>query len=262
MGLFSGLQELVRYRELLLSWVLRDIKVRYKQSILGITWAVLQPLSATILFAVIFSRFVKVPTDGIPYPIFYYSALLPWTFFSNSVSFAVSSLVNNMNLITKIYFPREILPIASVMASFVDFLIASLIFIGMMVFYHMPVGSSILLVPIIIVIQILFTLGVVLLASAMNVFYRDIRFVIPLGVQLWMYLTPIIYPVSMVPERFRPLYMLNPMAGIIDSYRTIILAAKFPQAEYLLVASVVSIGMFVGSYRYFKSAEMEFADII
>jgi lipopolysaccharide transport system permease protein len=262
MGLFSDLQELVRYRELLLSWVQRDIKVRYKQSALGIAWAMLQPLAATILFAVIFSRFVRVPTEGIPYPIFYYSALLPWTFFSSSVSFAVPSLVNNMNLVTKIYFPREILPISSVVASFVDFLIASVVFIGMMIFYRVPVGFSIVLVPLVVAIQVLLTLGIVLLASALMIFYRDIRFVIPLGLQLWMYLTPIIYPVSLVPERFRPIYMLNPMAGIIDSYRTIILSAKFPQTEYLLLACAVSVVLFLGSYRYFKNAEMEFADII
>lgn len=262
MSLFSDLQELVRYRELLFSWVLRDIKVRYKQSVLGIAWAILQPLSATILFAVIFSRFVKVPTEGIPYPIFYYSALLPWTFLSASVSFGVPSLVNNMNLVTKIYFPREILPIASVVACFVDFLIASVVFIGMMIFYRVPVALSIVLVPLIVAIQIVLTLGIVLLSSALMVFYRDIRFVVPLGLQLWLYATPIIYPVSLVPERFHMLYMLNPMAGIIDSYRTVILSAKSPQVEYLLLAFAVSVVLFLGAYRYFKNAEMEFADII
>ena len=258
----SDIRQLVHYRELLWSLVVRDIKVRYKQSALGIAWAIIQPLSATVLFALIFSRFVKIPTGGIPYPVFYYSALLPWTFLSASVSFGVPSLINNMNLVTKIYFPREILPIASVIACFVDFLIASVVFVGMMIFYRVPVGFSILLVPLIVAVQVLLTLGIVLVSSALSVFYRDIRFVVPVGLQLWMYATPVIYPVSAVPERFRAIYMLNPMAGIIGVYRTIVLSASFPEAKYLLVACLVSTGLFVLGYRYFKRAEMEFADII
>jgi len=240
----------------------RDLKVRYKQSLLGVAWAIIQPLSTTILFAVIFSRFVKVPTDGIPYPVFYYSALLPWSFLSASISFGVPSLVNNMHLVTKIYFPREILPIASVVACFADFLIASVVFVGMMIFYHVPVGVSMLFVPLVIVVQVLLTLGVVLLASALMVFYRDIRFVIPLGLQLWLYVTPVIYPLSMVPERWRGLYMLNPMAGLIDSYRRIILTAQWPQPSYLATAASVSLVLFGVAYWYFKRAEAVFADII
>ena len=260
--MIAYLKELFLYRELLWRWVVRNVKVRYKQSLLGIAWAILQPLSATIIFAVVFSRFVRVPTDGIPYPIFYYSALLPWTFSSSSITFGVSCLVNNMGLVTKIYFPREILPIAAVIASFVDFLIAAVIYVGMMIFYQVPVGPSWVWVPVLILIQIALTLGVVLFASALNVFYRDIRFVVPLGMQLWMYLTPIIYPLSMVPERFRALYMLNPMAGLIDSYRRIILQAQWPDSTNLLVAAVISVGIFFLAYLYFKRAEAAFADII
>ncbi|MGD1994851.1 MAG: ABC transporter permease, partial [Anaerolineae bacterium] len=207
--MLAHIRELVSYRELLWSWVVRDIKVRYKQSVLGIAWAILQPLSATLLFAVVFSRFVRIDTGGIPYPIFYYSAMLPWTFLSSSISFGVPVLVNNMNLVTKIYFPREILPIAAVAASFVDFLVASVVFIGMMIFYRVTVGVSMLLVPLVVAVQILLTLGVVLAASAVMIRYRDIRFVVPLGLQLWLYATPIIYPLSFVPERFRTIYMLN-----------------------------------------------------
>lgn len=237
-------------------------RVRYKQSVLGILWAILQPLAATVLFATIFSRFVRVPTQGIPYPVFYYSALLPWSFFTASISLGVPSLVNNMNLVTKIYFPREILPIASVVACFVDFVVASVVFVGMMIFYRVSISVSLTLLPLVVATQILLTLGIVLLASALTVFYRDIRFLVPLGLQLWMYLTPIIYPVSLVPERFRPFYMLNPMAGIINAYRSILLSGEFPPVEYLLIAGGVSIGLVVFSYRYFKSAEMEFADVI
>ena len=259
---FSYLRELFHYRGLLWSWVVRNIKVRYKQSLLGVVWAILQPLSATIIMALVFSRFIHVSTDGIPYPIFYYSALLPWTFSATSITFGTSCLVSNMNLVTKIYFPREILPISSVLASFVDFLVAAVIFVGMIVFYSVPVALSWVWVPVLLLIQILLTLGIVLFASALNVFYRDIRFVVPLGIQLWMYLTPIIYPLSLVPERFRALYMLNPMAGLIDSYRRIILQAQWPEATYLLTASVVSVVVFLFAYIYFKRAEAVFADII
>jgi lipopolysaccharide transport system permease protein len=260
--MLANVRELFRYRELLWSWVVRDIKVRYKQSLLGIAWAILQPLSATLLFAVVFSYFVTVNTEGIPYPIFYYSAMLPWTFLSNSISFGTSALVSNMNLVTKIYFPREILPIAAVAASFADFLVASTVFIGMMVLYQVPMSWYILFVPLIAAMQILLTLGLVLVASALMVFYRDIRFVVPLGLQLWLYATPIIYPVSQVPRRWRGLYMLNPMAGLIDSYRRVILSAQLPEISHLLYATGVSLFLFLAAYWYFKRAEAVFADII
>lgn len=258
----SHMVELLRYRELLWSWVVRDIKVRYKQSLLGIAWAILQPLSTTLIFSLIFSRFIRVSTEGIPHPIFYYSAMLPWTFLTSSVSFGTSCLINNMNLVTKIYFPREILPISAVLASFVDFLIAAVIFAGMMIYYGIPVGPSWIWVPVLLLTQILLTLGIVFAASALNVFYRDIRFIVPLGTQLWMYLTPIIYPLSLVPERLRGLYMLNPMAGLIDSYRRIVLNAQWPHATYLLTAVIVSTVIFLLGYIYFKRAEIVFADVI
>jgi lipopolysaccharide transport system permease protein len=260
--MLANIQELSSHRGLLISWVIRDIKVRYKQSLMGAGWAILQPLSATLIFAVIFSRFVRVDTEGIPYPIFYYSALLPWTFFNSSITFGVSSLVSNMSLVTKIYFPREILPLSAVLASMVDFFIASLIFVGMMVFYQVPLNASLICVPLLLLIQIVFTLGVVLLASAMNVFYRDVRFVVPLGLQLWMYLTPIIYPLSMVPPQFRAVYMLNPMASIIDSYRRIILLGEWPSFPYLVLGGLVSVVLLIIAYWYFKRSEAVFADII
>jgi lipopolysaccharide transport system permease protein len=260
--MLASIQELSAHRGLLITWVIRDIKVRYKQSLMGAAWAILQPLSATLILTVIFSRFVRVPTDGIPYPIFYYSALLPWTFFASSITFGVSSLVSNMSLVTKIYFPREILPLSAVLASMVDFLIASLIFVGMMVFYQVPLNASLICMPLLLLIQIVFTVGVVLLASAMNVFYRDVRFVVPLGLQLWMYLTPIIYPLSMVPSQFRAVYMLNPMASIIDSYRRIILLGEWPSFPYLVLGGGVSVVLVVVAYWYFKRSEAVFADII
>ncbi len=255
-------RELIAYRELLWSWVGREVKVRYKQSLLGAAWAILQPLSATVIMAVVFSYFVRLPTGGIPYPIFYYSALLPWTFTVTAITLGTESLVRNMHLVTKIYFPREVLPLASVLAGLVDLSIASVVFVLMMLLYRFPPGSTLLMVPVLLLIQILLTSGIVLFASALNVFYRDIRFIVPLGVQLWMYLTPIIYPVDVVPERFRTLYMLNPMAVLIDGYRRVILYREWLDPTQLLVAALISVAVFTLAYAYFKRAEAVFADVI
>ncbi len=260
--MIEHLKTLYAYRELLWVWTFRDIKVRYKQSVLGGAWAILQPLSLMLIFSVIFTYFVKVPTEGIPYPIFSYSALLPWTFLATSISLAVPSLVQNMNLVTKIYFPREILPISVVAASFVDFLVASVVFVCMMLFYRVPFSITLLLMPVLVVMQTLLTVGVVLFASAVNVFYRDVRFVVPLAIQLWMYATPIIYPVTLIPERFRGLYMLNPMAGLIECYRAVALRATWPNWTYLGIVAGVSVGVFMLGYLYFKHVEWQFADLI
>jgi lipopolysaccharide transport system permease protein len=258
----AHLMELVGARELLFSWTRRDFKVRYSQSVLGAAWAILQPFSLMIIFSAVFSVFLKVPTDGIPYPIFAYTALLPWTFFANSLSFSIPSLVSNMNLVSKIYFPREILPLSSIMVCFVDFMIASSIFVLMLLFYRVPVGPAILLVPLALIIQMILTFGISLLASAINVFYRDVRFVVPLALQIWMYVSPIIYPVNLVPERFRPFYFLNPMAVLIDTYRRVTLFNQMPDWPYLGLAALLSVLLMVVAYRYFKRAEREFADLI
>lgn len=258
----SNLSELITYRQLLGKWAVRDIKIRYKQSLLGIAWAVLQPLALTLIFSMIFSRIVYVPTDGIPHPIFYFAAVLPWVFFSSSLGFAAPSLVNNLNLVTKVYFPREIIPISSIIASFVDFCFASLVFAGMMLFYQMPVNASLLFLPVLVVLQIMLALGAGLILAALNVSYRDVRFVVPVALQLWLYLTPVIYPISMVPERFLSLYMLNPMAGIINAYREILLYGRLPELVTLLPAIIISVVLLIGAYAYFKWAEAEFADVI
>lgn len=257
-----NIKKFFNHRELLESLVIKEVKVRYKQSVLGAAWAILQPLSLMVIFTIIFSHFARIPSEGIPYPIFSYCALLPWTFFASSLSSAIPSIVGNMNLVTKIYFPREIFPVAAVIARFVDFLIASVIFIGMMIFYRVPLTINLFWIPLIVVVQIMLTFGIVLFASAVNVFYRDISQVIPLVMRIWMYLTPIIYPISLVPEKFRDIYMLNPMAGIIDSYRQIILVGDAPNFKYLAIGVVVSVILFFGSYVYFKSVEMRFADVI
>jgi lipopolysaccharide transport system permease protein len=253
---------LYRYRYLLWMWTLREIRVRYKQSILGGAWAILQPLSLAIIFTVVFSVFARVPTDGVPYPIFAYAALLPWTLLATAVSFAVPSLVNNMNLVTKTYFPREILPLAVTAAAFIDFCVASTIFAVMLAFYRVPVHWTLIWVPLLIGVQIILILGITFVGSAVSVFFRDVRFVVPLGLQLWLYATPVIYPESLVPERLHTLYMLNPMAGLIASYRRVILRGLSPVPLDLGLAVGLSITLFIVAYWFFKRVERQFADII
>jgi lipopolysaccharide transport system permease protein len=243
-------------------WIQRDLMVRYKQSILGVAWAVLQPLALTVVFTIVFSQLVRIDTQGIPYPIFAYSALVPWTFFSTSLSFGISSLVNNMNLVTKIYFPREILPLSSIGAAFIDFMVSAIILVGMMLVYELTPGwVSLWLVPLLI-IQIVLTIAVVLIGSALLVFFRDVRFVVPLLIQVWMYATPIIYPMSLVPERFEFLYFLNPMASIIDGYRRVLLMGQVPYFEPLVVGGVVTLVLLIIGYHFFKYVEPVFADLI
>jgi lipopolysaccharide transport system permease protein len=260
--MLSNTKELIRSRELLLTWALRDFKVRYSQSFLGAAWAILQPLSLMVIFSIIFSIFLKVPTDGIPYPVFAYTALLPWTLFANSLSFGIPSLVSNMNLVSKIYFPKEILPLSAILVSFIDFLIASTIYIAMLFIYRIQIGPYILLVPVILLIQMILSFGLSLFASAFMVFFRDVRFLVPLVLQIWMYISPVIYSVQNVPEKYRPLYFLNPMAVLIDSYRRVILLNQPPDWLYLLLAFVISIVITLLAYRYFKNTEKKFADLI
>lgn len=262
MTMMTELRELFGARELILMWSWREFKVRYSQSILGAAWAILQPLSLMIIFSLIFSLFLKVPTDGIPYPLFAYTALLVWTLFANSLSTAIPSLVNNMNLVSKIYFPREILPLAANLVSLVDFIIAASIFVVLVVLYQVSIGWMIIFLPVVLLIQVIFTFGISLLASAINVFYRDIRFVIPLALQIWMYLSPVFYPTSIVPAALQPIYFLNPMATLIDSYRRIVLLNQPPDWPYLGLTALIAIGLAVVAYRYFKRAERDFADLI
>jgi lipopolysaccharide transport system permease protein len=262
MDTFKDIRELSKYGELLWSIAIREIKVRYKQSIFGILWAVLQPLSMMVVFTIIFSVFVKMPSDGIPYPIFSYTALLPWTFFATALAFAIPSVVSNNSLVTKIYFPREIFPLSAILAAFIDFCIAAIIFIVLMVFYRVPLTWNVLFLLPVLVLQIILTIGVALFASALNVYYRDVKYILPLALQLWMYASPIIYPISVVPEKMRGLDMLNPMSPMIDSYRKILLLGSPPDLCALGLAAMISIPIFVLSYRYFKKVEMNFADVI
>lgn len=258
----KNLASLYRYRDLLWLWTRREVQVRYKQSLLGVAWAVLQPLLLTLVFTLVFSHLMQVNTDDIPYPVFSYVAMAPWTFFASSLSFGIASLVNNMNLVTKIYFPREILPLASIGSAFVDFLISLVILVGLLLFYRIPLTWMSLWVIPLILLQVLLTTALVLLGSASLVFFRDVRFVIPLLTQLWMYATPVIYPASLVPERWHKLYFLNPMAGIIDGYRRVLLAGQPPQSTAFLSAILITFVLLIIGYWFFKRSEPVFADLI
>jgi lipopolysaccharide transport system permease protein len=262
-SLLAHARELFRHRELLWLITQREIKVRYKQSLLGALWAVLQPFSLMVVFTVFFSWFARMQSDGIPYPLFSYAALLPWMFFSTSLSFAIPSLVSNSHIITKIYFPREIVPLASVLAAALDFVIASGIFVLLLFYYRVELTWNVLYVIPLAAIQGAFTVGVCLLLSAFTVLYRDVRHMLPLLIQIWMFVTPILYPASVVPEAWRTLYMtLNPMAVIIDGYRRAAVQGLPPQFRYLVLAAAVSGLLLWLGYKYFKHLEREFADMI
>ena len=259
---FKFAKNLYNNRELLFQLTLRQIKSRYKQSVLGVSWALIRPFGMMVVFTIIFSKFMQIPSDGIPYPIFSYCALLPWILFSSSLSSGINSMTSNVSLIQQIYFPREIFPLSAVMSSFVDFSIASVIFVGLMIYYKIQITLYVFLLIPILLLQIVFTIAVCLLGSALNVFYRDIGQALVFIIQLWMYACPIIYPLSVIPDRYRLLYALNPMAGIIDSYRRVIIQGIAPNWEYLLVSFIITVLVFFGSYTIFKRLEMRFADII
>lgn len=263
MGEVRGhLRELYAARELLLVWTRREFRVRYSQSLLGVAWVLLQPLALMLIFTVVFSTFLSVPTEGVPYPVFAYTALLPWTFFASALGTAIPSLANNFTLVSRIYFPREVLPLANIVTSLIDFLIASILLVGMLVVYRIEITAYILLVPVLIAVQLTLTVGLGLAGAAANVFYRDVRYVVPLVLQIWLYLSPVIYPPEVVPARLQPLYFLNPMAALIDGYRRVILYGEPPQWGYLMIAAVASVATLVLAFVGFKRAERKFADRI
>ena len=258
----SDLMQLYHARDLLSMWTWREIRSRYKQSFLGMAWAILQPLAMMIVYVIVFSVIVQVDTGNVPYPLFAYTGLLPWTLLASSLSTGVPSLVTNMGLVTKIYFPREVLPISSIMARAVDFFYAGSVMIILLVIYRVPIQWTVVWLPVLFAIQVVLIVGVVLLGAALNVAYRDVGQLIPLITQIWMYASPVIYPVTLVPERLRPLYWLNPMAGIIDGYRLALLEGRSPDPLGLILATIVSLILFVVGYLYFKKVEVVFADII
>ncbi len=255
------LREIWHYRELLYFLAWRDIKVKYKQTVLGAAWAILQPLLAMAVFTIFFGRLAKMPSDGVPYPIFSYCALLPWTYFSNALTASGNSLVGSSNLINKVYFPRLIVPAAAILAGVLDFGIAFLVFLCMMPYYGFVPGWGIALVPMLLLLTMGTTLGVGAWLSALNVQYRDVKYAIPFMIQLWMFATPIVYPLSLVPERYRWLVALNPMAGIIEGYRSSLLDRPF-QWGPLAIAATLSLSLVLLGAFYFRKVERTFADVI
>lgn len=263
MSLLTCLRELVAYRGLLWIFTVREVKVRYNQTLLGAAWAIAQPLSLTAAFALFFGSFARVPSDGAPYPLFYYAALLPWTFFTTCLAFGVPSLVTNTLLLTRVYFPREILPIAAVFSAGVDLAAASLVYGLLMLYYGLaPTSAWAFLFPVL-VIQVLFVVGVTLILSAVNVSYRDVRYALPLVTQIWLYATPVIYPLSVVPAHLRDLYLtINPMAAITEAYRHILIAGQAPSLRMMGAPALSALVLTIAGYVYFKRAERHFADVI
>jgi len=258
----GALSILWQHRELVLSLTRRDIRSRYKQSVLGIVWALLQPLAMTIVFTVVMSHFANIPTEGIPAPIFIYVVMLPWTFFQGGLTGGSECLVSNFNLITKIYFPREVFPISAILGKTVDLGLGMLILVPMLIVYHIHMTWMVLLVVPLLLIQVCLMLGVTFLLSSWNLFYRDIRHMMPLLVQVWMYMSPVVYGLISVPKRYLGFYMLNPMASIMGSFRKVVLHGQAPTWSYLGIAAVVSIAFLIVGYRTFKRLEPAFAETI
>jgi lipopolysaccharide transport system permease protein len=253
---------IIRHWDLIRSFARRDIKARYKQTALGVAWSVLQPLSMMVVFTLVFSVFARVPSDGIPYPVFAYSALVFWTFFSNTIGSGTSTMVSNATLIRKIYFPRETLLIAGLLAGLLDLGVASLLFLGMLAYYKIALTLAALWVVPLLLLQITLTFGVISLTSATHVNYRDMGHGLPLVMQLWMFATPVAYPISVIPAWLRPYYLLNPMAAIIDGYRSAIIVGTAPDLPALGASVIVTVVVTGLGLTVFKRAARTFADVI
>jgi lipopolysaccharide transport system permease protein len=256
------LGEIWEYRELLYFLVWRDIKVRYKQTALGATWAVIQPFFTMVVFSVFFGHLGKIPSDGLPYPIFAFAALVPWTYFANGLNQSSNSLVGSSGLITKVYFPRLIIPLGSVFSGIIDFAIAFVMLLGMMLFYGLMPTLNVLWLPLFVLLALVVALGVGLWLSALNVEYRDVRYVVPFITQFWMLATPIAYPSSMLPEPWRTVYGLNPMAGVVEGFRWALLGTGNPPGPIIAVSAAVAILILITGAFYFRRMERTFADIV
>lgn len=255
------LKDLWRYRELLLLLTWRDIKVRYAQTVLGAAWAIIQPLLTMIVFSIIFGNLAKLPSDNIPYPIFTYTALLPWQLFAFSLTNSSNSLVGSQSLISKVYFPRLIIPIASVLPSLVDFAISFLVLIGMMFYYHIPLTTRIFTLPLFLILAVASALAVGLWLSALNVEYRDIRYVVPFLTLFWQYATPVAYSSSLIPEKWRLLYGLNPMTGVVEGFRWALLGSGSVDGMLWVSVGIILL-ILISGLAYFKRMEATFADVI
>ncbi|MGE0821959.1 MAG: ABC transporter permease [Candidatus Binatia bacterium] len=256
------LDELWQYRELLYFLTWRDISVRYKQTVLGAAWAIIQPFFTMVVFSLFFGRLAKIPSDDIPYPIFSYAALVPWTFFANGLSQSANSLVGSANLIKKVYFPRLAIPIATVFAGIVDFLLAFIILLGMMLYYGIVPTLNIVWLPLLFLLALTCSLGVGLWLSALNVQYRDVRHTVPFIAQFWMFATPIAYPSSLLAESWRTVYALNPMVGVIEGFRWALLGTATAPGAMILASALVAVAILVGGMLYFRRMEKTFADVV
>jgi len=256
------LKELWEYRELLYFMAWRDIKVRYKQTVLGAAWAIIQPFFTMVVFSIFFGRLAKVPSDGLPYPIFAYAALVPWTFFANGLNQASNSLVGSANLIKKVYFPRLVVPISSVISGVVDFVLAFAVLLGMMLFYGILPTVKILWLPLFVLLIFVTALGVGFWLSALNVQFRDVRYTVPFLTQFWLFATPIAYPSSLLSEPWRTIYGINPMVGVVEGFRWALLGTDTAPGPIIIVSTVVALLLFVGGAFWFRKMEKTFADVV
>jgi len=255
-------RELWDYRELLYFLIWRDIKVRYKQTVLGAAWAVIQPLSTMVVFSIFFGRLARIPSDGLPYPIFSYCALLPWQLFSRALTESGNSLVGSQNLITKVYFPRLVIPLAAVLGGLVDFAIAFLVLLGMMAYYGIVPTTAVATLPLFLLLTLATAVGAGLWLSALNVQYRDVRHTLPFLSQVWLFATPVAYPASLVPGAWRTVYGLNPMAGVVEGFRWALLGTSHAPGRLILISVGVVIVLLVGGVYYFRRMEKTFADVV
>lgn len=256
------LAELWEYRELIYFLVWRDIKVRYKQTALGMAWAIIQPFFTMVVFSIFFGRLAKVASDGIPYPIFSYAALVPWTFFSHVLNSSSNSVVNSSNLVKKVYFPRLALPISNALSGVVDFAIAFVVLLGMMLYYDMTPTANVVWLPFFLLLALITSLGVGLWLSALNVQFRDVRYTLPFITQFWLFATPIAYPSSLLPEPWRTIYGLNPLVGVVEGFRWALLGAQTKPGLMIIASSLAALGLLISGIFYFKSMEKTFADIV
>lgn len=257
-----NLGEIWLYRELVYFLTWRDLKVRYKQTALGAGWAILQPVLSMIVFSIFFGGLLSVPSEGVPYPIFSYAALLPWGVFAKALNDTGRSLVSNRAMLTKIYFPRMVIPLASVFSSMADFLIAFIVMLGLMFYYQIPPTVNIWTLPFFLLLAVITALGVGLWLSAMNVLYRDIGYMIPYITQLWFYLTPIVYPASEVPEEWQFFYALNPMVGVVEGFRWALLGTADAPNPMIAVSATIALLIFISGMFYFRRMERTFADMV
>ena len=255
------LVELWNYRELLYSFTWRDVKIRYKQIALGFLWAIIQPLCMMLIFTVFFGRLAKIPSDGIPYPLFVLAALLPWTLFAEGLTRSTNSMIVNANIMTKVYFPRLIMPLSGILSPLVDFVFSFLILVVMMAWYGFIPTLNIIFLPLFILLALATSLGIGLWLSALNVQYRDFQYTIPFLIQLWLFASPVVYPASLVPEPVRFLYGLNPMAGVIEGFRWALLGTEMPGAMILVSVGMVVVLLVSGAF-YFRKMEQYYADVV